>query len=251
MEDYLSTSTGYLAQLRQKLDDHFSLDELRTLCFDIGVDYEVLVGSSGKSELTRSLIAYLARRGTLHELIQICQKLRPRVAWAEYIPLDKRKSPELAKPQLTQARYVQIFLCHASPDKAAVRELYKKLKADGFEPWLDEENILAGQNWELEIIKALRACDVIIVCLSKESVSKTGYIQKEIRFALDRALEQPEGAIFLIPLKLQPCELPESLNRYQWVRYFEEDGYQRLTRALRARAASLGIRPTTEYRYNM
>jgi len=45
----------------------------------------------------------------------------------------------------------RIFLCHASEDKARVREVYQHLKALGFAPWLDEVDILPGQDWEYEI----------------------------------------------------------------------------------------------------
>jgi TIR domain len=38
------------------------------------------------------------------------------------------------------------FLCHASDDKAHVREVYHRLRTgEGFEPWLDEEDLLPGQ----------------------------------------------------------------------------------------------------------
>ena len=41
----------------------------------------------------------------------------------------------------------RIFLCHASEDKAQVREVYHRLRAiGGFAPWLDEEDLLPGQN---------------------------------------------------------------------------------------------------------
>ncbi len=46
---------------------------------------------------------------------------------------------------------IRAFLCHSSGDKVAVRDLYLRLKADGFLPWLDEENLIAGQDWEYEI----------------------------------------------------------------------------------------------------
>jgi hypothetical protein len=39
----------------------------------------------------------------------------------------------------------RIFLCHASEDKAQVREVYHQLKALGFAPWLDEAEILPDQ----------------------------------------------------------------------------------------------------------
>jgi hypothetical protein len=60
---------------------------------------------------------------------------------------------------------LRVFLCHASDDKPAVRRLYRRLKDDGFDLWLDEEDLLPGQDWELEISRAVRRSDMIIVCL--------------------------------------------------------------------------------------
>ncbi|HTP09936.1 MAG TPA: SUMF1/EgtB/PvdO family nonheme iron enzyme, partial [Anaerolineae bacterium] len=133
-----------------------------------------------------------------------------------------------------------VFLCHSSSDKPAVRELYQRLRADGFEPWLDEEDLLPGQDWQREIPHAVRNSDVVIVCLSKGSINKAGYVQKEIKFALDVADEQPEATIFLIPLKLEECDVPERLSRWQWVNYFDPNGYARLLKALLTRADSMG-----------
>lgn len=43
---------------------------------------------------------------------------------------------------------LRVFLCHTAADKPAVRDLYHRLRADGFEPWLDEEDLLPGQKWQ-------------------------------------------------------------------------------------------------------
>jgi TIR domain len=126
----------------------------------------------------------------------------------------------------------KVFLCHSSEDKEKAQELYYQLRNDGFFPWLDEEDLKPGQNWKLEIEKAVRNCDVILICLSKQSVKKTGYVQKEIKEALDVAAEHPEQEIFLIPLKLEECDVPPELKKYQWVNLFDKAGYQRLRRAL-------------------
>jgi formylglycine-generating enzyme required for sulfatase activity len=138
-------------------------------------------------------------------------------------------------------RRIHAFLCHSSADKPAVRELYQRLRADGFEPWLDEEDLLPGQDWQYEIPKAVRQSDVVIVCLSKGSINKAGYVQKEIKFALDAADEQSEDTIFLIPLKLEECDVPERLSRWQWVNLFSPNGYERLIRALQVRVTDLGL----------
>jgi len=133
-------------------------------------------------------------------------------------------------------RPLQIFLCHSSDDKPAVRRLYRKLVEDGFRPWLDEEDLLPGQHWEREIPIAVKNSDVVIACLSRQSATKTGYVQKEIKFALDVADEQPEGTIFLIPLRLEQCEVPQRLSRLHWVDLFEATGYDKLVRALDTRS---------------
>ena len=39
--------------------------------------------------------------------------------------------------------------------------------------------------------------------------------------------EKPEGTIFIIPLKLEECDVPGRLAKRHWVNYFENDGYQR------------------------
>jgi rod shape-determining protein MreB and related proteins len=134
---------------------------------------------------------------------------------------------------------LRIFLCHSSDDKPIVRELYQQLIADEFQPWLDEKDLLPGQEWAQEIHKRVRKSDVVIICLSKRSIKKAGFVQKEIRIALDTSDEQPEDTIFIIPIRLDECEVPDSLKRWQWVDFFQEDGYKQLTRSLRHRQKSI------------
>ena len=137
-------------------------------------------------------------------------------------------------------RPLRVFLCHASQDKPAVRKLHRYLKQRGVQPWLDELDLLPGENWEVEIPNAIFSSDVILVCLSKNSVDKEGYVQKEISFALDKALEKSEGTIFIVPVKLELCDVPKRLSRFQWVDLFRPDGYKRLMLGLQKRASGLG-----------
>jgi TIR domain len=92
----------------------------------------------------------------------------------------------------------------------------------------------------MAIPRAVRNSDVVLVCLSKSSVNRAGYLQKEIRIALDVADEQPEGAIFLIPVKLEECDLPERLSRWHWVDLSSEYAEERLLQTLLRRADELG-----------
>ena len=132
------------------------------------------------------------------------------------------------------SRRLNIFMCHASDDKPVVRQLHQQLQYGGFDPWLDEEDILPGQDWQLEIGKAVRAADVVLVCLSRQSVNKRGYVQKEIHIALDVADQMPQGKIFLIPVKLEDCSVPERLRNLQWVDLTGPGSHELLLKALRA-----------------
>jgi hypothetical protein len=139
----------------------------------------------------------------------------------------------------TQAGRLRVFLCHAADDKAKVRELYRWLKSKGHNPWLDEEDLIPGQDWAREIPIAVRDSAIVLVCLSDHSVNKAGYVQKEIKLALDVADEQPEGTIFVIPAKLEECDVPDRLSKFHWVNLFDDDGQSKLLRALDERDRSL------------
>ncbi len=123
---------------------------------------------------------------------------------------------------------VTVFLCHAKEDIKAVRKLQRKLGKDKFRVWVDEKSLLPGQDWEQEIQAAIKESDVVLVCLSENSITKRGYVQKEIRFAMDCATEFPEDSIFVVPVRLTACEIPKRLNKWQCVDLYRRGGYSKL-----------------------
>ena len=129
----------------------------------------------------------------------------------------------------------RVFLCHSKGDKAKVREFYHRLGKDGVNPWLDEEDLLPGQIWEPEIRKAVKSSAAVLAFLSSKSVSAAGFVHKEIKLALDVADEQPPGSIFLIPARLEECDVPERLQHIHWVDLFHPNGYEKLLRTLKAK----------------
>jgi len=135
---------------------------------------------------------------------------------------------------------IQIFLAHASEDKPAVLALHERLKQAGYKPWLDKKDLIPGQIWRDEIPKAIKASQIFLACLSAKSANKQGYIQRELRIALDTLGEMLPGTIFFIPMRLEECEIPDlrlaevSLNLRDIHRldYWEEDGFEQLERAI-------------------
>ena len=66
--------------LQQMIQRYFNTSELRSLCFDLGIEYEDISGEN-KSDKVRELITYAERHGRTHELIMLCRRLRPHVDW--------------------------------------------------------------------------------------------------------------------------------------------------------------------------
>ncbi len=135
---------------------------------------------------------------------------------------------------------IQIFLAHASEDKPAVLALYNRLKQAGYKPWLDKKDLIPGQIWRDEIPKAIKASQIFLACLSGKSANKQGYIQRELRIALDTLGEMLPGTIFFIPMRLEECEIPDlrlaevglNLRDIHRLDYWEEDGFEQLERAI-------------------
>jgi hypothetical protein len=140
------------------------------------------------------------------------------------------------------SRQLNVFISYASQDETRVRALYQRLSAEPWiSPWFDKEELLPGMDWDLEIYKALRAAEAIIICLSTKSVSKEGYVQKEIKRALDYSEEKPDGTIYVIPLRLDDCEAPLRMKKWQWVDDFSKNANEKLLKSLKLRAEGLGI----------
>jgi hypothetical protein len=126
----------------------------------------------------------------------------------------------------------QIFLSYAQDDEEKIEKLYQKLSDAGFKPWMDNKDILPGERRRSSIRKAIRHSDFFLACLTANSVNKRGEFQSEIRSALDIWQEKLDSDIYLIPVRLEDCQVPESLGDFQCVNPFKEDGWTRLLKAI-------------------
>src|SRR5260370_15816923 len=102
----------------------------------------------------------------------------------------------------------KVFLAHAKEDARWVHKLYDLLRSIGANPWMAPIDILPGDLWDATIRKEIRTARFVIACLSQRSISKRGYVQREFRLALENCQEIPSIGRFLIPLRLDPYEVP-------------------------------------------
>ena len=79
----------YLINLRRILTERFDDGELRTLCFDLGIEYDNLSGP-GKADKARELVVYSERHGLISKLVSVAQEQRRDISWigvAETVPI--------------------------------------------------------------------------------------------------------------------------------------------------------------------
>jgi hypothetical protein len=124
-------------------------------------------------------------------------------------------------------------MIHAHIDKESVYKLYQRLVGDGLNVWLDIERLKPGQDWQNEIRNALFKCNLVLVCLSREFDKQQGYRHEELKLALEKANFLPDDEIFIIPVRLEKCEMPKSLRHLHRVDLFKPSGYKKLVDALR------------------
>ena len=134
----------------------------------------------------------------------------------------------------------RIFLAYAREDQEQVFQLYDQLKNRGFDPWVYKIDLVPGQLWRTEIPESIKSAKVFLACLSKVAVAKESYLQREFRIALSAYADLSPGTLYLVPVRLDDCEVPDlhlsdlelKLSDFQWVDLFEENGFDRLVGAI-------------------
>jgi len=148
---------------------------------------------------------------------------------------------------MTAENYLSIFMSYASEDFDKVHPFYSRLKKEGARVWMDKENLLPGQDWEFAIRKQIKDSDFFLVFLTNNSVTKRGFLQKEIKLALDLWDEKLPDDIFLIPIRLDDCIVPDSLAKFHRVDIFDHEeinrdnsNYTKLIEGIKYGAEKLG-----------
>jgi hypothetical protein len=108
-------SAQYLSTLHKQVDRYFSFSEVKTLCFNLGVDYENIPGDI-RSAFIRNLIISLAKRERLPELINLLRQERPRVAWQD-VPSDFELPPSMAQENIRQVVNYHVYGDYVGGDK--------------------------------------------------------------------------------------------------------------------------------------
>jgi CheY-like chemotaxis protein len=137
-------------------------------------------------------------------------------------------------PQENPKKKIQVFVSYARDDQEKAHAIYTLLSHEGYSPWMDTEKLLPGQDWKLEIIHAIESSEFFIACFSNNSVTKEGYVQKELKIALDILDEKPFSTIYIIPIRFDECGVPNKFKKLHWFDMFANHSAAILLKAIEA-----------------
>jgi formylglycine-generating enzyme required for sulfatase activity len=208
--------------------DHYSLSELKDLCFYLSVVYDDLDGSTRKDK-ARELVEYMARRRRLDDLRAVLGQQRPEQygeTFAAPVVETFRRNVSPADPTRNPR---QVFISHATADAAFAQRLAGDLRALGFAVWIAPQSIRPGEQWVAAINRGLEESGVMVLLLTPAAAASP-WVQMETNVAIE--LERA-GEMGFVPLLREKGRYPGLWRAYQWV--MGEGTYEAALAALRVR----------------
>ena len=131
------------------------------------------------------------------------------------------------------AQRPKVFISYAQPDAEWARSLESRLSQAGVDVWNPMRHILPGDNWALEIGRALDQADVMVILVSPAAARS-----KEVRDELKYAMGSERFENRVIPIEIEPTdEAPWVLRHFQWVKGSPDEAGQRIADILTSQAS--------------
>jgi hypothetical protein len=112
---------------------------------------------------------------------------------------------------------------------------------------MDCRRLKAGQNWDFEIRTALDNAAIIVIFISRNSIDRRGYVQREIKLALDKFEEKLIGDIYIIPVLLDSdCRIPDQLKQIHCVKAWEGNAFSEIEEAINHQLCAIGAEVQAE-----
>lgn len=105
-----------------------------------------------------------------------------------------------------------IFISYCREDHLYAQRIYKSLRRSGFDPWIDKEKLVVGQNWWRAIERTIKASDYCLFLFSSVSTTRRSFFNRELRFALEIQQNTLLEQTFILPLQLGECTIPSIIS---------------------------------------
>ena len=122
----------------------------------------------------------------------------------------------------------KIFISYVHEDIEKAKLFFEKLQVAGFDPWLDYHKLTGGEDWQNSINDAIHNSDLFLVLLTNTSVAKGGLFQEENKTALKVIQSRIDKDVFIIPVRLDDCKVPDQLSNYHYLDFSKNIDWEKL-----------------------
>jgi TIR domain/Domain of unknown function (DUF4062) len=122
---------------------------------------------------------------------------------------DLREKVAAAARSARSADAGKVFVSYVREDAGRVDHLQRLLEAEGIVVWRDTSDLWPGQDWKIEIRRAIERGVAFIACFSEHTESRiASYQNEELVVAVDQMRRRPPGMVWLLPVRFTDCQLP-------------------------------------------
>lgn len=141
-------------------------------------------------------------------------------------------TPEIVREKMER----KIFLSHKGVDKPVIRRFKTALEVVGFEPWLDEEAMVAGVELERALLAGFKSSCAAVFFVTPNYVDK-GYLASEVNYAIQEKRQKGDRfsivTLVLVDEQGRAGDVPELLKSYVWKSPVTElDAFGEIVKAL-------------------
>jgi len=129
-------------------------------------------------------------------------------------------------------RKQRIFVIYSHKDAEIAQTLVNDLKASGFDPWFDRDEILPGQRIDNTLLAGISQSAVAILLVSKNINPQSKYLSTEIEMALSVMRSKSDLHSPIIPVLLDDSPIPQPLEGVNWIRLESKGDFERLVKGL-------------------
>ena len=127
----------------------------------------------------------------------------------------------------------RVFIIHAHEDADKAKVVADWLRDEGFEPWLDTERILAGQQWKEGITKGLEESGAALLLVTSNLDTSKGSTSEELRRAMAELRSRDPHLSPVIPVLFQGADMPPTMRDFHAAPFRDEAGRANIRNGLR------------------
>lgn len=146
---------------------------------------------------------------------------------ARHKPAGASADPTRFLPPAREMPDNAVFISYAREDLPAVKRIKAGLEAAGITTWFDLERLESGDDYDLKVQRNIGRCSYFIPVISQNTERRLeAYFRREWSYALDRARNMADGALFILPATIDSTNPVEALipERFRALHFAQLEG---------------------------